>query len=186
MSSQMSWISGSLPLSLCTSLNSLNSRALDVCHKKNSNTPSALSAPPHGPCFPFLQQGDFCSCKNPEIQSLSFSSLWVQQINLLLEVKSLSTTQATSRKGLKTYHDDEAAAGEDKERETGLRLLPPQSDCKQTLARSRWRPTATTSENEILKDETLEKQVLKSNPPLPPLSQAGFFLGEISPNGEFF
>jgi len=59
---------------------------------------------------------------------------------------------------------------------TGLRLLPPRSACKQTLARSRWRSTATTSENETLKDETLEKQVLKSNPPLPP-AQAGFFFG---------
>ncbi len=83
---------------------------------------------------------------------------------------------------MKTYHDDEAAAGEDKKRETGLRSLPPRSDCNQTLARSRWRPTATTSENETLKDETLEKQVLKSSPPLPPLKQ-GFFWGEISPNG---
>jgi hypothetical protein len=55
-------------------------------------------------------------------------------------------------------------------------LLPPRSACKQPLARSRWRSTATTSENETLKDETLEKQVLKSNPPLPP-AQAGFFFG---------
>ncbi len=44
VSSQMSWISGSLPLSLCTSLNSLNSRALDVCHKKHSNTPFSIPA----------------------------------------------------------------------------------------------------------------------------------------------
>ncbi len=86
---------------------------------------------------------------------------------------------------MKTYHDDEAAAGEDKKRETRLRLLPPRSDCKQTLARSRWRPTTTTSENETLKDETLQKQVLKSSPPLPGLKQ-GFFWGEISPNGDIF
>ncbi len=86
---------------------------------------------------------------------------------------------------MKTYHDDEAAPGEDKKRETGLRLLPPPSDCKQTLARSRRRPTATTSENETLKDETLEKQVLKASPPLLPLKQ-GFFWGEISPNGDIF